>query len=238
MFMLSLIICDDSPEVVESLQQMVGANISHHTTYRIDTFFSSEKLVKAVKKGLQPDIVLLDIKIGEESGIQLAKELFPCGSHTQVIFITGYMEYCTAVYETEHIYFLLKPVNPQELQQALLKAVEHLNPGPEKQLTLRSRSAIQRIPFSAIRYIESKARKVIIHYGDTSYEHYSTLTSLLNQLPGNFIHCHKSFCINMDYVARMEVNRFILSSGKPIPISQAKRAKTRDLFLSYLNQII
>lgn len=234
--MLSLVICDDSPEVLETLRQMVSANLPHPAPYRIDTFSSSEKLTKAVRKGLQPDIALIDIKFGQENGIHLAKQLFPLGSRTQVIFVTGYIEYCTAVYETEHIYFLVKPVNGQELQQALRKALERLNSGPEKLLTLRSRTMIQRIPLSAIRYIESRARKVIIYYGSTSYEHYSTLTDLLNQLPENFIHCHKSFCVNMEHIVRMEPDRFILSDEKTIPISQTKRTETRTRFLEFLNR--
>lgn len=235
--MLSLVICDDSPAVVERLRQMVGVAMAHTMPYQIDTFFSSRDLAQAVEQGLRPDIALLDIKIDEKDGIQLAMELFPLGSHTQVIFITGHIEYCTAVYETEHIYFLLKPVRPANLQKALGKAIEHLTAlPPVKQLTLRSRATVQQIPISAIRYLESNARKVLISCGDTCYEHYTTIAALMNDLPETFSHCHKSFCVNMDHVLRMETDRFILLDGKTIPISQAKRAETRKRFLEFLNR--
>ena len=47
------------------------------------------------------------------------RDLFPTGSKTQVIYATGYIEYCTPVYETQHVYFLVKPVRQSTLDDAL-----------------------------------------------------------------------------------------------------------------------
>lgn len=41
------------------------------------------------------------------SGIHFVQKYFPAATGTQVIFITGYVEYCTKVYEANHLYFLV-----------------------------------------------------------------------------------------------------------------------------------
>lgn len=59
------------------------------------------------------DIFITDIDLGEgnPSGIELVRRYFPAGSPTKVIYISGHVEFCTSVYQTEHTYFLLKPIN-------------------------------------------------------------------------------------------------------------------------------
>lgn len=74
----------------------------------------------------------MDICLGEESGIELVKRLAPETAGVQVIYVTGYVEYCTKVYETEHISFLLKPVDRVELLQAVTRAKERLVRRPHR----------------------------------------------------------------------------------------------------------
>ena len=63
------------------------------------------------------DIFITDIDLGEgnPSGIELVRRYFPAGSPTKVIYISGHVEFCTSVYQTEHTYFLLKPINQSDL---------------------------------------------------------------------------------------------------------------------------
>lgn len=70
------------------------------------------------------DIFITDIDLGEgnPSGIELVRRYFPAGSPTKVIYISGHVEFCTSVYQTEHTYFLLKPINQSDFDAALDKA--------------------------------------------------------------------------------------------------------------------
>ena len=60
------------------------------------------------------------------SGIELVRRYFPAGSPTKVIYISGHVEFCTSVYQTEHTYFLLKPINQSDFDAALDKALSNL----------------------------------------------------------------------------------------------------------------
>ena len=232
--MLSIIICDDEPLVCEKLEKMV-ADIFSELSVKVRTFPSREALENLLQSGPEPDIALLDIKLSGDDGIQLARAIFPEGSRTQVIFVTGYPEYHTSAYEAEHIYFLLKPVEEKSLRLALEKALRRLERLGPSVLTITTRSQTVQIPFSEICCIESLGRKVAIVQVDKRMEYYGTLSSLEIQLPARFVRCHKSFYVNLDYVARMEPGQFVMKDGGLVPISQLKRAPTRQRFLEYLS---
>ena len=233
--MLTMVICDDEPLVAQKLEDQVTTALMGQSA-RIQTFVSREALEAAIRNGPDPDIALLDIKLPGDNGIQLARALFPEGSRTQVIFVTGYPEYHTEAYETEHIYFLLKPVEEESLRRALLKAQRRLERLGPSALTLSTRSQTVYIPFAEIRYIESLGTKIAIVQVDKRTEYYGTLSSLEEQLPARFVRCHKSFFVNLDYVERMESGQFALKNGDVVPISQLKRASTRQRFLEYLSK--
>lgn len=82
---------------------------------------SRSELEYFVSEGHAVDILITDINLGTDAadGISTVRDLFPAGSKTQVIYATGYIEYCTPVYETQHVYFLVKPVRQSALDDAL-----------------------------------------------------------------------------------------------------------------------
>ena len=114
--MYTIYICDDDALFASSLCAKVHQLFPG--SFQISVFHSIRTLQAAAEK-TPPNIALLDIQLGQDNGISLAKQLFPSPSQTQVIFIIGYVEYCSDVYETEHIYFLLKPLDPVLLKKSL-----------------------------------------------------------------------------------------------------------------------
>lgn len=233
--MLRIVICDDNAEIISCLQTWICARFSQESV-KIFSFASAKDLTDAVGQGLQADIAILDILLGEDNGILLAKQLFPSAAQTKVIFITGYVEYCSAVYETEHIYFLLKPLKEQAFHKAMDKALRAWQDTRKGELLVQTKRSIQRIPFPSIRYLESMGRKVRLYCQDEVVECYATLSVLANDLPGHFVSCHKSFLVNLDYVKKMEANQFVLTGNEEIPISQAKKGHAKRCFLDYVSR--
>lgn len=236
--MYLLFICDDDPVFAAFLAEQVQALFSF--SCQIETFYSAQDFSAAVS-AKRPDIALLDIELGPDNGISLVKELFPDGSNTQVIYITGYAEYCTDVYETEHIYFLLKPLKLPELQRSLSKAVEHLDLASVS-LVIQNSDTICNLPLSQIHYIESHLRKLYIYTAEKRYEMNSKLSSLPGAVQRRMVHCHKSFLVNPQYIHAIVTpdgsfnKHFQLLSGQTIPISQSKWRTCRQEFLSLLTQ--
>src|SRR5215472_11990720 len=68
---------------------------------------------------LQPDLVFLDIQLGEESGFDLLKRLPVV--HFDVIFVTAFDKYAVQAFKFSAIDYLLKPVDPDDLRQAVAR---------------------------------------------------------------------------------------------------------------------
>ena len=117
-----------------------------------------------------------------------------------MIYVTGFIEYCTSVYRTEHVYFLAKPVAQDDLDDALDRAFERLAARASKPLSIRFGGKVVLVAPERISYIESDRRKVHIHVGAEDIETYASLSDIAAELPASFIQCHKSFLVNMDCI--------------------------------------
>ena len=92
----------------------------------IEHVVDAESLTARLAEEPAIDVLVMDIELGSEdaNGIDLVKRYFPAGCGTQVIYVTGFVEYCTSVYRTEHLYFLVKPFAQDDLDDALSRAFE------------------------------------------------------------------------------------------------------------------
>lgn len=228
--MITIAICDNNPAVIRELTMMAAEQLSA-VKHRVLGFETKDALVEALNNGFVPDIAFLDILFGTENGIELAKERFPRGSRTQVIFVTGYVSHGADVYESEHVFVLQKPVREEWFRKAVEKAQERLSLlelTKEKYLVLKTRETMERILLDSIRYIESMGRKVEIHCQDTVYEQYVSLSYIAKDLTDGFVQCHKSFYVNMEYIRHIEPRCLLLDDGTEIPVSQTRKKTTRE----------
>lgn len=229
--MWNVLICDDQREQCGRLKELLGED----PELRVSCCTSTREL-EEICAARRPDILLMDICLGEESGIELVKRLAPETAGVQVIYVTGYVEYCTKVYETEHISFLLKPVDRAELLQAVTRAKERLVRRRTEGLTLQTKRAVYFLPFAEIRYLESQGRQVRCVTDHGTCESYARLSELEGQLNDRFFQCHKSFMVNMDRVTAFASTCFTLSTGERIPVSTRRRAEARLRFLRSLKE--
>ena len=116
---------------------------------------------------LSADIALVDIDLGEDlpSGIDLVRDT--AGNKTQVIYVTGYVDYVSDVYETAHVGFLIKPVDQQRLNDALARAIARLDQDGAGDFMVHTGSSTLRVAPNRVVYIESNRRKLQIHEGGT-----------------------------------------------------------------------
>lgn len=235
--MYQLVIMDDAAQAAEAVRAAVEESPAA-ADFAITLVHSEAELSSLMETGLVPDVFLVDIKLeeGASDGIDLVRRLFPEGCGTQVIYVTGYIEYCTSVYETGHVYFLTKPVQQIEMNRALARAVRNLEARRHAALTVRFGAQVSSVPFSDITYLESKRRKIEVHTELGSQETYATISEVLEQLPERFFQCHKSFVVNFDYVTKIDGDGLVLRTGERVPVSQRRRQETRDRFFRYLGK--
>ena len=183
------------------------------------------------------DIFVTDISLGEgnPSGIDLVRRYFPAGSPTQVIYISGHIEYCTPVYQTQHTYFLLKPISQSDFDAALDKALRNLQDSRQLPVAIQHNGTVTMVDPAEVEFVESERRKVRLHCvrGDC-IEAYATLGQMLEMLPESVVQCHKSYLVNMACIVELRTGSVLLRSGREVPVSQRQRTAVRDSFFHYV----
>lgn len=108
--------------------------------YGVRTFGHPEELFAACELRL-PDIVLLDMKMGEFRGDQVLESLLAAYPGLCVIIITGYpsLEDMRATFKMKVFDYIAKPFTLSQLRQALKNAVEQFGLGRAMQERLRER---------------------------------------------------------------------------------------------------
>lgn len=234
---LNVAIADDDDEQVDLLERMVRRH-PRADRLAVERFSRIEDLARrAASGGLALDIVLMDIRFegDERTGIDAVAELFPAGCGTQVIYVTGYPEFSTKTYRTEHVYLLTKPFAEADFVDALDKALRAVDEAGNAAIGLTVGSRLVKVRPRSISHIESDRRKVRVHLVDgTLLESYAALGALAQLLPASFVQCHKSFIVNMDCIEQLEPDAVRLSSGEAVPLSRGRRREVKELFLSHL----
>ncbi len=232
-----IIVDDDATQarIVESMVRGHDAGIE----FRIDICTSLRDFETRLRQGYNPQIVFMDIAFESEgdradAGIEAARKLLADRYGVQLIYVTGHIEYCSRVYRTDHVYFLLKPIVKEDFEDALNKALINIKNRTMRPFGVKVGGRIMRVVPSDIEYIESDRRKVRIHTTDGVIEAYESLGSIGAKLPSVFVQCHKSFLVNMEKVVEMRSDGLDLVSGATVPVSQKRSRETRDAFMTYL----
>lgn len=160
---------------------------------------------------LQPDVVFLDIQMPGMSGFDLLDHV---NVSANIIFVTAFDEYAIRAFEVNALDYLLKPVNPQRLAQAIerLESEEETDRREGKKLSYDDRLFIT--VGNRTRFLKVKSIVAISAAGDYSDvwmqdgDKGLALKSMKEwerRLPDNyFVRIHRSTIVNLEYVDRLE----------------------------------
>ena len=232
--MMNILIIDDIAEHLSEIQQMLE-KITDEEIRCCQT--SEEALSLITEDSYLPDILLVDIKLDDINGIDLAKKIFNINPRTQIIFISGYDDYYLDVYDVEHIFFLRKPVTQEMLEKAFERAVSKLKASEEEVFVFQNVHEKIILPYSSILYFEKLRRKVLIYVRtrEEPYSYYSTMAELLEKLPSSFVRCHNSYIVNIDAITSYRPDRIMIENHQ-IQISRKYKDEVKAAFYERLEE--
>lgn len=186
---------------------------------------------------LKPDVVLLDIELGELSGFDvLAAIEQPC----HVIFTTAYNQYAVKAFEKQALDYLLKPFDLNRLRQALDRAVINntaISAEPSKPLMAKVGDKVHVLQTSAIHFISTQQGMVMARCADRSYHLSASLDSILSDLPRSFLRVHRNCIVNAELISQLErwQNGALLLRFKGVPDSVTTSRSGATVLKTYLN---
>ncbi len=246
--LLSVVIVEDEPHSRETLKNLLsdfcpGVEIAGMAGTVSDG-------IQEIKKK-HPDLVFLDIELHKESGFDLLKKVYSLDF--EVIFTTAYEHYALKAIKFSAIDYLLKPIDYEELQQAVEKVARrketslqnlkifHLLQNFEKKrsdqdiITLATSEGLEFIKVSEIirceaegsytRFFLKDDRKLLVSRHLKEYE------NMLSEY--HFFRIHQSTLINL-----AEVKKYVRSEGGYIVMNDESQVniahKRKEEFLQVM----
>lgn len=163
---------------------------------------------------LNPDILLMDIRMPGMDGLEAAKHLSALPDPPAVIFTTAYSDHALAAFEAHAVGYLLKPVRKERLDEAL-KAVRRLTRSQVESVHAqegRARSHIcayvrgnlQLIPVSRIRHFQADQKYVTVRFPEGRVLIEESLKALEEEFGDSFIRIHRNALVACAYVTGLE----------------------------------
>lgn len=191
-----------------------------------------------------PDIIFLDIKLGDENGFDLFKHFLK--PTFKVIFITAYQQYAVEAFKFAALHYLLKPIAADKLVESIERARQATEGesflmgikslaynfenrlSKNKKLAIKTSDNIHLLNSSDILYCQSDHSYTTFFMADgnrilvsTNIGHYQELLE-----EHDFMRVHKSYLVNMEKVkkfSKAEGGMLILSNGTQIPVAHRKK---------------
>jgi len=124
---IKIAVCDDEHQQTEYIKSLVSKWAdAKNIKVTIDMFESAEKFKSAWSESKTFDILLLDIEMGGQNGVELARDIRRTDEKLVIIFITGFAEYISEGYDVSALHYLMKPIKADKLFEVLDRAARNL----------------------------------------------------------------------------------------------------------------
>jgi two-component system, LytTR family, response regulator len=245
--MIKCIIVDDEPDNLVILKKILAQYCPEITV--VGEAASAEEAIPLIRQS-QPQLVLLDIEMPGSNAFDMLNQLRPI--NFEVIFVTAFAGYAAKAFRYSALDYLLKPVDIDDLRQAIQKAVvRSMQKNYNDRLEALLNSTLAENTFSkiAIPTIDGlvfyPVEDVICCLAKGTYTEMELcknknllLTSTLKEVeeilpPGIFCRVHNSYLINLNHMKKYYKGKggyVEMSNGRTIEVSFRKREE----FLSRL----
>lgn len=238
---IKAIIVEDEIKSMNNLKNLLGKHCPE-----VDVIGDAVNIEEALElfedPDFRPDVAFLDISLPDGLVFQFLDEIRPIDF--EVIFITAYNEHAVKACQYSSIGYIMKPINPDELLQAVSRIRVHRSEKIEERIDLFNKhinnpntfekmsiSAVDGIYFVNIKDIvrfeaEDNYTHIFLSNGDriTASRTIKAYEDML--LPMNFYRVHKRHVINLNYMRKFikgDGGYLVMDDGKRIEVSRRRR---------------
>ncbi len=208
---MKCLVVDDEALARERLVRLLGDVQGYEVCGEAD---SGEQALQQVQK-LQPDLVLMDIRMPGMDGLEAARHIANLEAAPAVIFTTAFGDHALEAFETQVVDYLLKPIHPERLQRALEKArrisgaeLQQLREthadGGRTHLCARNRGNLELIPVKEILYLHADSKYVTVCSATQRILIEESLKSLEDEFGDRFIRVHRNALVAVRAIRGLE----------------------------------
>lgn len=211
---MRMVIVDDEDLARERLRRLV----SELPGYEIVGEAADGEAALDVIENEEPDVVLLDIRMGAVDGLNVARSIMEYDPPPAIIFTTAYSEHALSAFDVSAAGYLLKPIRLDKLRDALTRARRptrvHRPPrkgenenGRREFVLAATRDGLQRIPIDdVIHFVADQKYTTVRHlHGEVLIE--EALKTLEDDLGRKFLRIHRNALVATRFIVGLERDR-------------------------------
>ena len=228
-------ICDDEPAHLENIRKQISewGRLSGHGC-EISAFSSAEEFFFQYEEDKAYDIMLLDVEMGEMSGIELARRIRQENSRAEIIFVTSHFEFIAEGYEVDALHYLVKPVSDDKLMTVLSKAAEKLSVEPAS-VVITCEGETVKLYEADILYVESFRHYISIYTKQGAmkkeYRMKENISVFQEKLSADFFRIHRSYLVSLKHIERISRTSVSVEGKIELPLARGKYDEVNMAFV-------
>lgn len=212
---MNILIVDDEAPARSRLQTLL-ADLGGHQCTPAATAAEAWALLAPAQGSPAFDVLLLDIHLPGQDGLQLARQLRQLPHAPAVVFVTAHTEHALNAFELDAVDYLTKPVRRERFQQALAKVARVLArptapPQPEptagEVLLIQDRGRTERVPLAEVLYCKAELKYVTVCSANHSYILDGSLSELEARYANHWVRIHRNALVARHAIRALEKHR-------------------------------
>lgn len=230
-FQMKIAICDDEEKDRGLMRQLVAEYLDLHNYHiGIDVFTTGEAFLASDID--QYKLVILDIYMGELTGIETARTLVRTHPQLHIIFCSTSNAYAAESYDVSALRYFIKPISREKLFGTLDKFFQLHN--SFRTLTYKQNRMDEQIYVSEILWVEADGHKCILHTRDRDISTGTPFAQIAERLKAaDFVKPIRYALVSLEAVAAIPTDVMTLKDGQTIPVSRDQRAAMKKAFSDY-----
>lgn len=227
---MKVAICDDEQIFLDKVKGLLEQySVKHQIPMEIHAFNTADEFLEEISN--EYDLILLDVRLDQANGIEVAKELRSRKIDSMIIYISAYLEMAPRGYEVQAFRYILKSDLDQVLEYTLNDAMVEFR-RRRKEYEIKTQGQTECIPLADILYFASFKRYVEIYTVDRIYKQYRKMYELEQELEAQgFLRIHKSYLVNMKYISYIKNREIYLKDGTVLPCSKTEYQNIKNRYI-------
>lgn len=235
-YQMKIAICDDDEKDRAAMRGLVSEYLELHNYHiGIDQYTTGEAFL-AADVG-QYDLVILDIFMGELTGIETARRLVKEHPKLHIIFCSTSNAYAAESYDVSALRYFIKPISREKLFETLDRFFYvHTS---LRTLTYKQNRMDESVYISDILWVEANGHKSILHTVKGDIVTRTPFSLIGDQLKdADFVKPIRYALVSLQAIATIPTDVLTLTDGTQVPISRDQRAEMKKAFSDYKMRLL
>ncbi len=234
--MLRIAICDDDNNAVAAHKKIAeNCLIQSGSAGEIITYTTSDNLLYDITEDVFFfDLILLDIEMPGNTGMEIAEKIKPYLPNVKIIFITSHIEYAIDAFELSIFRYVPKDDIDKRLFSAIQDAIKLIELEDGKAYTIQTNSRLEKIPYKEIYYIERDGKNASISAAGGVSKVRKSLQQVFGELSAEeFIFIDRGCIVNMIHIMQIKDGMAVLKNGVSLPVSRTHLQEVKAQINNY-----